>query len=104
DACFLLDSHLASYNSMAEYTFIRQLILNKTTRNVPSWVGGFDSVEEGEWFWSDGSKFWFTNWRPGGPNNDGGFEHCIIINYNEEEFMADEECTKVFPFVCAKPL
>ena len=36
--------------------------------------------QEGLWFWSDGSRFDFTTWSPGQPDNHGGQEHCVEMN------------------------
>ena len=37
--------------------------------------------KEGTWQWSDGSKFDYQTWYNGQPNNNGGKEHCIYMNY-----------------------
>lgn len=39
-------------------------------------------LQESDWRWSDGSKFTFTAWGPGEPNNLGGDENCMEINLN----------------------
>ena len=37
--------------------------------------------QEGLWLWSDGSRFYYTSWSPGQPDNNGGAEHCIDMNF-----------------------
>lgn len=32
---------------------------------------------EGDWHWSNGDKWTYTNWHNGEPNNDGGNEHAL---------------------------
>uniref|UniRef100_A0A3P9NBK0 C-type lectin domain-containing protein n=1 Tax=Poecilia reticulata TaxID=8081 RepID=A0A3P9NBK0_POERE len=77
--CLSLDGHLASYHNIAEYNFIRELVLRVSGKHTSSWVGGYDAPQEGTWLWSDGSKFIFTNWHGGEPSN-GENEDCMDIN------------------------
>ena len=37
--------------------------------------------QEGVWKWSDGKKFDFNGWHKGEPNNSGGAENCMEINF-----------------------
>ena len=37
--------------------------------------------QEGEWRWTDGSKFEWNVWHKGEPNNAGTGEHCMEINF-----------------------
>ncbi|KAL2078272.1 hypothetical protein ACEWY4_025957 [Coilia grayii] len=70
--CISMGGNLASVHSREEYNFIDSLF---STHRV--WIGGCDAVQEGHWLWSDGTKFDYTLWNPGEPNNSGGNEHCI---------------------------
>jgi hypothetical protein len=92
------------------------------------WIGLTDSVEEGEFVWSDGEQLEFEAWKPGEPN---GFKtvqeeivceaaragpDCVAISRKEwRDFFCEvsqganavqelPECSKTqFAFVCSKP-
>ncbi|XP_048086157.1 ladderlectin-like [Alosa alosa] len=81
--CLLLGGHLASVHSVAEYHFIQGLIVTQTHDSTASWIGGSDAQQNGIWFWSDGSRFTFTLWNPGEPNNGNGGEQCLHMNWGE---------------------
>uniref|UniRef100_A0A3P9NBV9 C-type lectin domain-containing protein n=1 Tax=Poecilia reticulata TaxID=8081 RepID=A0A3P9NBV9_POERE len=76
--CLTSGANLASFHT---YNFIRQLVLSSSKTNASSWIGGHDSAEEGNWLWSDGSKFLFHHWGKGQPNNANGNEDCMEINF-----------------------
>ncbi|XP_013881144.1 ladderlectin [Austrofundulus limnaeus] len=84
--CVSLDAHLASMEKPWDHDAIQAAIYSSTGTRTRSWVGGTDAAKEGEWTWSDGSPFTFTNWGPGQPNNSGGDKHCMEINLNGTTF------------------
>jgi len=45
-----------------------------------AWTGGYRK-SGGGWGWTDGSPWNWTNWSPGEPNNDGGNEEFVEINF-----------------------
>ncbi|XP_027143462.1 type-2 ice-structuring protein-like isoform X2 [Larimichthys crocea] len=103
--CLSLGGHLASIHNILEYHAIQNLI-QSTTENkikIKTWVGGSDAQEEGEWFWSDGTEFSYSNWCPGEPNNYQG-QHCLQINYGTGNCWDDVSCYKYRPSVCAKEI
>ncbi|KAI9532624.1 hypothetical protein NQZ68_030566 [Dissostichus eleginoides] len=79
--CLAHGGNLASIKSTTEYDFIRQLVRTAAGKDLEFWVGGHDAVMEGVWLWSDGFKFNFKSWGKGEPNNHGGKEHCMEINF-----------------------
>lgn len=108
--CRALGGHLASVHSPAENSFVKGVIHRATYGSPPTWIGGSDAqlvfntqckshlvehlcvfihsvtcccsvVQEGLWLWSDGSYFGFTNWSPGQPDNVGGSQHCLVLNF-----------------------
>ncbi|XP_039674876.1 galactose-specific lectin nattectin-like [Perca fluviatilis] len=101
--CLSLGGNLASVHSEKEHSFLRDFIRRVTGANKTSWIGGFDSAKEGVWQWTDGSKFDYKPWGAGEPNNRGGAEHCLEMNFKEKVWN-DEQREKILPFVCSKDL
>ncbi len=60
--------HLASIHSEEEHNFIWE-----TFGGQDLWIGFNDVAVEGEFVWSDGSSFDYSNFQPGDPNNGLGF-------------------------------
>uniref|UniRef100_A0A8C9Z858 Galactose-specific lectin nattectin-like n=1 Tax=Sander lucioperca TaxID=283035 RepID=A0A8C9Z858_SANLU len=100
--CKSKGGNLASIHSVEEYEFLRTFINQISGENRRTWMGGFDSVKEGEWMWSDGSTFDYKSWAPGQPDNTGGIEHCLEMNYQGK--WNDNLCPKILPFLCSKNL
>ncbi|XP_042265651.1 galactose-specific lectin nattectin-like [Thunnus maccoyii] len=99
--CTSLDGNLASIRSENEYKFLREMVYRATNSHKRTWVGGYDAVKEGLWLWSDGSKFNFTGWAKGEPNNHGD-EGCMEINLRGEDFVNDARCKEKNSFICAR--
>ncbi|XP_039674872.1 galactose-specific lectin nattectin-like [Perca fluviatilis] len=99
--CKAASGNLASVHSEEEHEFLKTFIRQVTGENKRTWVGGFDSVKEGVWMWSDGSIFDYKQWGAGEPSS-GGIEHCLEINYQDN--WNNVPCTEIFPFLCSKNL
>ncbi|XP_031417283.1 galactose-specific lectin nattectin-like isoform X1 [Clupea harengus] len=99
--CVAMGGNLASVHSIDEYSFIQDMIRKQTYRNLRTWIGGYDAVKEGLWFWSDGSRFNFITWSPGNPDNYLGKEHCIQMNHGGSRLWNDSPCQLACPSVCA---
>ncbi|KAL7398068.1 hypothetical protein ABVT39_003772 [Epinephelus coioides] len=82
--CTTLGGNLASLHTQDGYEVLRNWILRTTGTHTNAWVGGYDSSAEGVWLNSDGSLFDFKGWAKGEPNNVGGNEHCMEINFEDE--------------------
>ena len=90
-----LGGHLASVHSAQEQTFVSDL---RPDKKQPVWLGGSDSAEENKWVWTDGTKFEYTNWVPGEPN-DGGNEDCLEVGH----MWNDRSCNNyMYKFICKK--
>ncbi|XP_056109128.1 ladderlectin-like isoform X3 [Rhinichthys klamathensis goyatoka] len=105
--CQSLGANLASVRNNLENKFLLSLLPSSSTR---AWVGGHDAVQEGQWLWSDGTVFSYTNWWTGEPNNAGfpdnhqGAENCLEINYSSDRCWNDVPCSASFPYICVKDL
>uniref|UniRef100_A0A8C4T625 C-type lectin domain-containing protein n=1 Tax=Erpetoichthys calabaricus TaxID=27687 RepID=A0A8C4T625_ERPCA len=79
--CISLGGSLASvHNSYANH-FVTNLIKSQDSTGPPTWLGGSNCQQTSSWLWTDGSPWDFTKWHWGEPNNFGGTENCIHINY-----------------------
>uniref|UniRef100_A0AAY5L9C5 C-type lectin domain-containing protein n=1 Tax=Esox lucius TaxID=8010 RepID=A0AAY5L9C5_ESOLU len=81
--CLQLGGNLASVHSLSEYNFL---------------------LSEGVWLWSDGSRFTYQKWNRGEPNNAGGRENCMQMNFGAEGGQNDSNCVLQNPFMCARKL
>lgn len=69
------------------------------------WIGFTDQMEEGRFFWLDGSDAEYTNWNGDGgfwqePNNSGGNENCTEIT--AEGGWNDNYCDFPKKFICRR--
>ncbi|XP_067221743.1 ladderlectin-like [Chanodichthys erythropterus] len=97
--CQSLDANLASVHNKLENDFLLSLLPSSSTR---SWLGGHDGEEEGQWMWSDGTVYDYTNWNSGEPNNGlgGGVENCLEISYASTRFWNDTPCSSQISYIC----
>uniref|UniRef100_A0A8C0Y7M3 C-type lectin domain-containing protein n=1 Tax=Cyprinus carpio carpio TaxID=630221 RepID=A0A8C0Y7M3_CYPCA len=75
--CIALHANLASVHNEQENDFLIGLLPSSTTR---CWLGVQDAVEEGQWLWSDGTPYDYSNWCSNEPNNLN-VENCGEINW-----------------------
>uniref|UniRef100_A0A3B3Z4F7 C-type lectin domain-containing protein n=1 Tax=Poecilia mexicana TaxID=48701 RepID=A0A3B3Z4F7_9TELE len=83
--CLSMGANLASVRNAYEYRRIQALIRAASRNSREAWLGGSDAQQERTWLWSDGSPMRYTNWCPGEPNNGGGSQHCLQMNYSGKE-------------------
>ncbi|XP_062383566.1 aggrecan core protein-like [Sardina pilchardus] len=102
-SCSRRGGNLASVHSFAEHNFIQGLIRAHTNDSPFTWIGGSDAEQEGIWLWSDGSRFTFSYWEQGEPNNVRG-EHCLYTYASGSTKWNDESCHDALPSVCARRL
>ena len=70
-----LGGNLATVNSRAE-----EIFLQETFGFNARWIGINDVAAEGDFRWASGENVFYTNWRPGEPNNGGGNENYGLLN------------------------
>ena len=70
-------AHLASSGSASENKFIADLHISASINFI--WLGGSDFKEEGNWTWTDGTPFTYTNWQDG-EGADGPALNCLAVN------------------------
>ncbi|XP_067436249.1 ladderlectin-like isoform X2 [Thunnus thynnus] len=101
--CLSMGAHLASIHGTRDYHEIRRMILDRTHKSPETWIGGSDGQEEGVWFWSDGTPFFYSYWCRGEPNNLSN-EDCILMNYGGNHCWDDYWCHFHRPSLCAKKI
>ncbi|XP_051565362.1 ladderlectin-like [Myxocyprinus asiaticus] len=94
--CQRLNSNLASVRSQVE----NELLLSLVPVSARCWVGGHDWVEDGQWLWSDGTTFDYTNWCAAEPS--GNTENCLEINWTSKRCWNDENFSTSMGYICAK--
>ncbi|XP_051251446.1 galactose-specific lectin nattectin-like isoform X18 [Dicentrarchus labrax] len=77
--CQSMGGNLASVHSFQEYHEIQRMIVRVSHYSNQAWIGGSDAQQEGYWLWSDGTRFSYSHWCRGEPNNVHG-QHCIQMN------------------------
>uniref|UniRef100_A0A667YLJ5 C-type lectin domain-containing protein n=1 Tax=Myripristis murdjan TaxID=586833 RepID=A0A667YLJ5_9TELE len=102
--CLHFGANLVSIHSSYENRFVKELIRRGTGRHTRTWIGATDSHQNRLWFWTDGSRFDYSAWNHGEPNNLYGWgrEQCVEINYGAEKGWNDLRCWYEHPFVCSK--
>ncbi|MED6256578.1 hypothetical protein ATANTOWER_029399 [Ataeniobius toweri] len=98
--CLSQGANLVSIHSLQEESFVKTLIRNFDPAQGVNWIGLTDAQKEGAYFWSDGSKFTFSFWNAGEPNNAGGPESCVHTNWGSARKWNDKVCTDKYASVC----
>ncbi|KAG9356088.1 hypothetical protein JZ751_000932 [Albula glossodonta] len=100
--CENMGGNLPSVHSAAEDQFLKNLFKSFSSKDTSFWLGLSDCQKEGWWFWSDGSKLDYTNWRYRQPDNHQGKEHCVHMHTSAGKSWNDIPCSSSFPFICER--
>jgi hypothetical protein len=78
------------------------LFLNKTDKagNSLFWIGLTDEQSEKRFVWASNQESpSYTNWNSGEPNNHGGHERCVHLEFaRHERKWNDRQCNATFLF------
>ncbi|XP_051785373.1 alpha-N-acetylgalactosamine-specific lectin-like isoform X2 [Erpetoichthys calabaricus] len=100
--CKHYEGHLASVPSAEVNNFIISLIKKSNGNTLAAtWLGGYNTVKDGTFMWTDGSKFGFQHWNENQPDNYGGYEHCVHIIGGNTGVWNDLSCSTKLAYVCA---
>ncbi len=75
DSAQKLGGYLVSITSASEQSFVESLIYPEGV----FWIGATDSLNEGDWVWTSGESWGYTNWHSGEPSNSSGIENFATV-------------------------
>ena len=91
---------LAEVNSAGENAFLANILTLQR-----AWIGLSDSAQEGTFSWASGAPVDYTNWYPGQPNDQSGYQDYVAMlnngQWNDEynnvamEYIVEVTCTSV---------
>ena len=103
DWCINQGGHLASVTSNSIKTYVVEGMNRNNVDNI--WIGANDCMQEGDWKWVDNSRWDFSSWGGGEPNNawwNGGNEDCAAMG--RDGAWNDILCKfELDYFLCSKP-
>ncbi|XP_042589383.1 ladderlectin-like [Cyprinus carpio] len=99
--CIDLGGNLASVHNQPTNDFLKTLVKKYGNSFPQTWIGAHDAIKDFIWFWSDGSKFEFSDWQTGEPNNGmRKDENCVEMGYGDGNRWNDAHCGTVLSFIC----
>ena len=97
--CISKGGHLASVASHFHWHRLQSFIENLGLNTQSIWLGGTDEAEEGEWVWTDGSKWSEEYWNPTEPTNSS-HQNCLD---SWKSVWYDDSCQSPFMSICSLP-
>ncbi|KAK2908599.1 hypothetical protein Q8A67_004436 [Cirrhinus molitorella] len=98
--CIDLGGNLASIPNKLSNDFLKTFVKKHAKDSTRTWIGAHDATKAFVWFWSDGSKFEYSDWHTGEPNNGGEAERCVEMGYGDEKRWNDAHCDTELSFIC----
>ncbi|CAL8367040.1 unnamed protein product [Boreogadus saida] len=105
--CNSMGGNLASIVSRSDQGFL--LTRMSETGSGDLWIG-LNSLEKGEFFWTDGRPRRYTNWgfykhkRPGSFYSSWSDEGCVVLSGNQSTYgrWIGHNCNDTFGYVCQR--
>ncbi|XP_030220618.1 macrophage mannose receptor 1b [Gadus morhua] len=105
--CNSMGGNLASIVSRSDQAFL--LTRMSETGSGDLWIG-LNSLEKGEFFWTDGRPRRYTNWgfnkykRPGSFYSSWSDEGCVVLSGNQSTYgrWIGHNCNETFGYVCQR--
>ncbi|XP_061637007.1 galactose-specific lectin nattectin-like [Phyllopteryx taeniolatus] len=94
--CNILGGNLASVHNALEYAVVLELIRAASDSTEDVWMGLHEAIEDGAFFWTDGSDLDFTRF-----NSDDDSGDCIELEFSDG-LWDNDLCTDNNRFVCAQ--
>uniref|UniRef100_A0A8C2K1G0 C-type lectin domain-containing protein n=1 Tax=Cyprinus carpio TaxID=7962 RepID=A0A8C2K1G0_CYPCA len=96
------DAHLVSVHSKKHNDYLLCIVEKFNPKNLRIWLGGFEFLKSGKFFWLDGSFWNFQIWTRGEPNNMyTSSEECVEMNWKEIGRWNDDSCYVKKNYICA---
>uniref|UniRef100_A0A914D9S1 C-type lectin domain-containing protein n=1 Tax=Acrobeloides nanus TaxID=290746 RepID=A0A914D9S1_9BILA len=100
--CAQMGGHLASVGNAFLNTYLNQNVQQKFLNYDSYWLGGSSNVfVSGNWVWTDGENFTYSNWAAGQPNQNNG-SYGIAANLQSGKWYS-VSTTASKPFICEVP-
>ncbi len=94
--CVEMGGHLVSITSEEENTFVASASQAAFGRVTSVAIGACDKNKEGEWIWTNGDEYSYSNWNRNEPNNLDGLQHYahmyIYSNYGKWDDTFNYDC------------
>ncbi|WP_198469415.1 C-type lectin domain-containing protein, partial [Acetomicrobium sp. S15 = DSM 107314] len=96
--CLSLGANLASIHSEYDNNFLKNHMYTVSGSRKPTWIGAHDTMTEGKFMWSDGTKYKYGAFGPS--KKPDPLKNCLRTN--ADYGFSDEKCGLPLPYLCCK--